>query len=156
MMKCKILCGMALCAAFTLPLSADSGERGNILLLWQHSGFKDQLADELTVNAPEGYAITAVSDFNQIKNTDFQAFDAVVILNKGMRGQMNGKAKKRISEFPESRVLLVTTFHNPETAKDELFEFDHVDCVTTASLTHQDDVRALAARLWQRVEEGAR
>ena len=153
MNKAKVCCGISVLLLLMLPLAADANGKGHILLLWQHSDFKSLLSSELQDTAPDGYSVTAVDDYSQVKKADFNGYNGVIIINRGMAGHMNGKAKQRIKESADAHIVSVTTFGNPDTSKDDLSGYSQVDAVTTASLQDRGKTRELALEIWRLVEK---
>lgn len=131
---------------------ADEGQDTNILLFYQKSDFKSLLAREFQSMAPEGYRVTLAGDFSDIKKADFEAYGVVVILNTGVARHMNNKAKKRVMSSPGTRFIVVTTYGDPGTSRDEFLQNGEVDAITTASLEDAGQIRQLAATLWEKIE----
>jgi hypothetical protein len=120
-----------------------------VLLVWDSSTFKDELANEVQQAAEdEGLVIELEDSIKFLKNIDPTDYTGIIIINTGMAGRMKGKVRT----FLESSTVLpptvvVTTFGDPSKSKDSENPRPTVDALTTASLSDAEEIRELARKV---------
>jgi hypothetical protein len=124
-------------------------EDPSVLLVWDSSNFKDELADEIQQAAEnEGLVIDVEDSIKFLKNVDPTEYTGIVIINTGMAGRMRGKVRTFLDSSPElPATVVVTTFGSPSTSKDSENLHPSVDALTTASLSAADEIRNLARKI---------
>lgn len=145
----SILFSLALIVLPMVSVSAQTIGQGSVLLLWDSSKFKDLLVDEIVVAAEEaGLVLTAEDSIGELKKVNLEDYSGLIIINTGMAGRMKRPVRDTL-ENPGNLppTVVVTTFGNPSTFRDEYPNHPAVDSITSASLTDSDEIRSLAREI---------
>lgn len=132
-----------------VSLGAQNPEGRSVLLLWDSSTFKDLLVQEIEIAAEEaGLVLTAEDSIGELKKVNPDNHSGLIIINTGMAGRMK-KVVRGILENPGDlpRTVVVTTFGNPSTSRDDYPNLQAVDTITSASLKNPDEIRLLAGEI---------
>lgn len=117
-----------------------------ILLVWNHSAFKDQLADEILLLAEEYGFVASIGDsVKNIKKIRLMDYSGIIVLNTGMAGKMNRTVWKTVDTtdlLPP--MFILTTFGDPSNSRDGAVQNPAVDCLTSPSLKNSDEIHLLA------------
>ena len=121
----------------------------SVLLVWDSSTFKDELANEVQQAAEdEGLVIDVEDSIKFLKNIDPTEYTGIIIINTGMAGRMKGKVRTFLESSPElPPTVVVTTFGDPAKSKDSENPRPAVDALTTASLSDAEEIRELARKV---------
>lgn len=132
-----------------VSLGAQNIEPGTVLLLWDSSKFKDHLVEEIAIAAGEAeWALTAEDSIGELKKVNLENYSGLIIINTGMAGRMK-RVVRDILENPGNLppTVIVTTFGNPSTSRDEYSNHPAVDAISSASLKDSDGIRSLAGEI---------
>jgi hypothetical protein len=124
-------------------------EDPSVLLVWDSSNFKDELAHEIQQAAAEaGLMIDVEGSTKFLKNIDPTEYTGIIIINTGMAGRMKGKVRTFLESSTElPPTVVVTTFGDPYKSKDSENSRPTVDALTTASLSDAEEIRELARKV---------
>ena len=121
-----------------------------VLLLWDSSNFKDQLAEEIIAIAEDsGVELELEDSASSIQKLSLMDYSGIIVLNRGTIGKMNRKVTKVLEERDTlPPMVIVTTFAHPSGKKNQLEPYPMVDGITSASLKEDDEIQALAEEVF--------
>lgn len=144
--RSRLLMTMALILVISPLAFTETPTDKTILLVWNHSAFKDQLADEILLLAEEyGFVVSIGDSMKNIKKVRLTDYSGIIVLNTGMAGKMNRTVWKTVDTtdiLPP--MFILTTFGNSSNSRDGVVLNSAVDCLTSPSLKNSDDIRLLA------------
>jgi len=151
-MKIKSLCITLFLFGSIFLLQA--AEDVNLLIAVDSSEFKTELSQQiLDLADAESYNVTVWESVKTIQGRDLGEFDAVIAINRATVGRMNRKLIKVLEEGRYPSMVIVTSYGDPETSKDDYSAYNAVDGITTASLKNSSEIKDLAQEIFSRVQE---
>lgn len=151
-MKIKSLCLTVI--FFGSLFSLQAAEKADILIAVDSSEFKSELSKEINDLAEaESYTITLRESVKKIRDWELDEFDAVITINRGTAGRMNRKLIKVLEGGNYPPMVIITSYADPGSSKDNYAAYNSVDGITTASLTDSNEIKELAEEIILRIKE---